>query len=107
MHKAGNVRYVRTSSRLLLKENRKLGLSGVITDITERKYAEEALRNKDRLLQGVALATNILLTETDLNSAINQTLELLGSAAEVDRVYIFKNHQSETGEHLTCRIMSG
>ena len=102
VHKSGHVRYVRTSSRLLLQENRKLGLSGVITDITDRRHAEEALRSKDRLLQGVALATNILLTETDLNSAINQTLELLGSAAEVDRVYIFKNHQSETGEQLAC-----
>ena len=102
VHKSGHVRYVRTSSRLLLQENRKLGLSGVITDITDRRHAEEALCSKDRLLQGVALATNILLTETDLNSAINQTLELLGSAAEVDRVYVFKNHQSETGEQLAC-----
>lgn len=100
VHKAGDVRYVRTSCRLLLKDNRRLGLSGVINDITERKHAEEALRNKDHLLQGVAFATNILLIKTDLNSAINQALVLLGSAAEVDRIYVFKNHQSETGEQL-------
>ncbi|MDD1750347.1 MAG: PAS domain S-box protein [Methanothrix sp.] len=100
VHKSGHMCYVRTSSRLLLQENQKLGLSGVITDITDRRHAEEALSNKDRLLQGVALATNILLTETDLDSAINQTLELLGSAAKVDRVYIFRNHQSETGDHF-------
>ncbi len=103
VHKSGTILYVRTSSRLLLKENQKLGLTGVITDITERKYAEEALCNKDRLLQGVALATNILLTETDLNSAISQTLELLGSAADVDRVYIFKNHPPATKTHLTSQ----
>jgi PAS domain S-box-containing protein len=103
VHKAGTVCYVRTSSRLLLKEDQKLGLIGLITDITERKHAEEALRNKDRLLQGVALATNILLTETDLNSAINQTLELLGSAAEADRVYIIKNRPSAFNAHLTSQ----
>ena len=103
VHKAGNVCYVRTSSRLLLRDDQKLGLIGVVTDITERKYAEEALRNKDRLLQGVALATNILLTETDLNSAINQTLELLGSAAEVDCVYIFKNQPPAFDAHLTSQ----
>jgi signal transduction histidine kinase len=48
----------------------------------------------------VALATNVLLTETDINSAINQTIELLGSAAEVDRVIIFENHEAANGEHL-------
>ena len=72
----------------------------VNVDITERKRMEEVLQNKDILLGGVAVATNILLTETDLNHAINQTLELLGAATRADRVYIFENHDSKTGEHL-------
>jgi PAS domain S-box-containing protein len=71
-----------------------------LADITEHKRMEEALRNKDILLSGVAVATNILLTETDLDSAINQTLELLGTAARVDRIYIFENHDAKKGEYL-------
>jgi PAS domain S-box-containing protein len=98
--KSNCIHYVRTSSRLILEDDQKLGLSGVITDITESKQAEEALRNKDILLGGVAVATNILLTEVDLNSAITETLELLGAATNVDRVYIFDIHESETGKHF-------
>ncbi len=78
----------------------RIGLVGVSADITERIQAEEELRNKDILLGGVAIATNILLTETDLDSAINQTLELLCAAAKLDWVYIFENHDSEINEHL-------
>jgi PAS domain S-box-containing protein len=72
----------------------------VSRDITERKRTEEELLNKDRLLGGVAVATNILLTETDLMSSIDQTLELLGAATGADRVCVFSNHDSEKGEHL-------
>ena len=69
-------------------------------DITERTLAEDALHAKDVLLAGVAVAANILLTRTDLKSAINETLELLGTVTRVDRVYVFENLDSKTGEHL-------
>lgn len=98
--KSNRIHYVRTSSRLILEDDQKLGISGVMTDITERKHAEEALQNKDILLGGVAVATNILLTEADLNSAINETLALLGEATRVDRVYISNILESDTGKHL-------
>jgi len=71
-----------------------------LNDITERKHAEDELYSRDRLLGGVALATNILLTETDMDSAINQTLEILGTSADADRVYIFENRDSGTNEYL-------
>ena len=75
----------------------------IATDITEHKRAEEALRYKDILLGGVAVATNILLTEADLNSAINETLELLGASTRADRVYISEINESDTSEHLMYR----
>lgn len=51
------------------------------------------------LLQGVAQATNQLLTTDDLATAINQTLAILGQVTHVDRVYIFEIHpHTETGE---------
>lgn len=61
-------------------------------DITPRKQAESELRQRDRLLEGVAKATNQLLTAPSHNMAINQALAALGCAAAVDRVYIFQNH---------------
>ncbi len=102
--KSNCTHHLRSSSRLIMKGDQRLGLSGVITDITEHKQAEEALHNKDILLGGVAVATNILLTETNLNSAINETLELLGAATGVDRVYICEIHESNTSKYLESRI---
>jgi hypothetical protein len=96
----GNTRTIITKKTLYTDKAGEKFIVGVIRDITERKHAEEALHYKDRLLGSVALATNVLLTETDINSAINQTIELLGSAAEVDRVIIFENHEAANGEHL-------
>ncbi len=97
------IRYVRTSSRLLFKGDQKLGLSGVITDITDQVLAEKALHDKDLLLGGVAVAANILLTEKDPRIAINQVLEILCVSADVDRVSIFENRGSE-GDHLACQL---
>jgi two-component system, cell cycle sensor histidine kinase and response regulator CckA len=42
--KDGAIRWVRTSSRPIMEEGRVVGLRGILTDITARKQAEEALR---------------------------------------------------------------
>ena len=81
-----------------------IGYQGTIRDVTERKRAEEAIQNKDLLLGGVAVVTNTLLIEMNLNIAINETLELLGAATGVDRVYISEINESELGKHLSGRI---
>jgi len=68
-----------------------IGILGVGMDVTEQKRAEDDLQRKDILLGGVSVATNILLTETHLKYAINQTLQILGMAIGADRAYIFEN----------------
>ncbi|MEL7034373.1 MAG: ATP-binding protein [Cyanobacteria bacterium J06592_8] len=53
----------------------------------------------DRLLQGIAKATNSLLTVTDYHRSIDTALAALGPATDVDRIYIFENHlHSERNE---------
>lgn len=95
-----NDRWYECRDRAILWSDGRIVRMEIATDITEHKRAEEALRNKDILLGGVAVATNILLTEADLNSAINETLELLGAATRVDRIYISNILESETGKYL-------
>lgn len=70
-------------------------------DITERQQAEALLKQRDRLLEGVATATNHLLTTKDFPTAMNLALSALGNACQVDQVYIFENHlHPDTGETL-------
>jgi len=47
LHTEGGSRYVRASSRPLMEEGRVVGLTGVMSDITERKRAEDALRESE------------------------------------------------------------
>ena len=51
------------------------------------------------LLEGIAIATNKLLTISDDHDAVQQALTALGETIDVDRTYIFENHpHSETGK---------
>jgi len=99
IRKDGSTKWVETYTSIT-KYKGEPAVQAAFIDITERRLAEDVLHTKGVLLGGVAVATNILLTETNLNSAINETLELLGAALGVDRVYIFENHDSKPGEHL-------
>ncbi|WP_009631758.1 PAS domain S-box protein [Synechocystis sp. PCC 7509] len=63
----------------------------IVRDISDRKRPEAIQRSCDRLLGGVAAATNHLLTIADFPTAINQALATLGKACGIDRVYIFES----------------
>ncbi len=63
----------------------------IIRDITEKKKAEIELRQRDRLLQAVAEATNCLVVEMNYETAISKALAVVGEAAKADRAYLFKN----------------
>lgn len=61
----------------------------------------EALERRCRLLQGVVDATHRLLTQADHSTAIREALQILRTAADVDRVYIFEKHRdSGNGDSL-------
>lgn len=71
----------------------------VFRDVTSRKEQEEMLKSRDDLLSGVAQATSVLISVNDTESALNQSLAILGKAANVSRVYLFENVQrDEVGE---------
>jgi PAS domain S-box-containing protein len=71
-------------------------------NITDQMIAQEKLKKKDHLLHAVAQATHSLLINTDLNQAINESLQVLGSTAIVSRVFLFQNQfDTKTGQWST------
>ncbi len=67
-------------------------IRGIARNVTERIKVEKELKRKDFLLEAVAEATNQLLSSDNYINGINKALAILGSATDVDRVYIFENH---------------
>jgi diguanylate cyclase (GGDEF)-like protein/PAS domain S-box-containing protein len=96
LHPDGSYHWFQDSFKLVETEPAKATESreiiGCWQDITTRKQAETALQRRDRLLQGVAIATHQLLVNTDESAAISQALATLGQAAEIDRIYLYENH---------------
>ncbi len=71
----------------------------IFKDITKQKSDEVSLKKKDKLLQGIAEATRTLISLNDPTLAFTTALKILGTAAEVDRVYIYKHRiLKDTGE---------
>jgi PAS domain S-box-containing protein len=57
-------------------------------DITDRKRSEEALHQRDAILEAVAFAAEQLLTAAEWEHSIDDVLRQLGAATNVSRVYI-------------------
>ena len=86
------------------KQGEPLYLEGFLENITERKQMVRTLFQQAALLHSVAGAMNSLLVTQDFQTAISDTLELLGFATEVDRVYIFENHHASTSGALLMSL---
>jgi signal transduction histidine kinase len=65
------------------------------------QQTEALLRQREALLQAVAVAVNALLSEQSIDAAVQQALEAVGIATGQDRVYLFEYHRDPlTGENL-------
>ncbi len=98
--KDGQVIWISESARAIYSDRGEIiAYEGTVEDITERKQREAAILRQDQLLQGVAQASQCLLTTADFNDAISQVLQTLGQAATADRAYIYQQHPHlATGE---------
>lgn len=95
----GKKLFFEISNSMIEVAGEKRFILSIFRDISERKSNEELLGKKGRLLQGIAKATNALITDSAYIDGFNIALEILGEAAEADRVYIYKHvEDEETGE---------
>ncbi len=66
-------------------------LLSIFRDVSDRKSNELLLTRKGILLQGIARATNALISSNDETFGFNKALKILGEAAQADRVYIYQH----------------
>ncbi len=95
----GNTIYHEVTNSFIDDIGGKRHILSIFRDVTKRKEDEFLLKKKDRLLQGISEATKKLIDANEFELGFNEALEVLGTAAEVDRVYIYKHCEDEvTGE---------
>jgi PAS domain S-box-containing protein len=59
--------------------------------IQERKFSIQNLQKRDKLMNGVSVACQLMISKSDFEKSIHSALNILCKAAEVNRVYIFQN----------------
>ena len=57
---------------------------------------QQKLIQQKRVLQGMALASNHLLTNENFEEAIHDALETISGVAEIDRIFIYKNNLDQS-----------
>lgn len=78
-----------------------IGTTGYARDITERQLTNQALKHRDTLLTQVSLATQVLIIDKDISSAVPRALEIIGKASGHDRVNLFECHvDPQTAENV-------
>lgn len=77
----------------------------VLIDITETKHAEENLNKKEKLLSAVAMSIKEFLDCSDYLVAVKNSFELLGSATQVDSIYLFQNTIDSLGNSFTSQMV--
>ncbi len=68
-----------------------IGTTGLSRDVTDNKLFELELLAKDRLLTALAEASNILVSNPDFDEAVMGAFEIIGKAANIDRICLFIN----------------
>jgi PAS domain S-box-containing protein len=76
---------------------------GVLTDVTDRRHAEDALARRDAVLQAAAFAAERFLSSGDPLDVMDEVLERLGTAGDATRASVWRNDGE--GETLTATLL--
>ncbi|GHU67814.1 hypothetical protein AGMMS49983_19540 [Clostridia bacterium] len=67
-------------------------IAAFVTDLTSARKTENDLRSRDKMLQAVAQAAEILSAARDaFDETVKAGMELIAGGADVDRIYVWQN----------------
>jgi PAS domain S-box-containing protein len=92
-HRNGSYLWFESVFRVLYENMAYAGVVFGSRNIDKRKKTEEELKRRERILLGIAEASQKLLSGMDFSEAIKETLRILGESSGADRVYIFENEE--------------
>jgi PAS domain S-box-containing protein len=98
----GEIRWLHDHALEVVGPGGERSWQGVLSDITDRKLAEEALGRRDRILEAAGDAAERFLRSTTWRDCIDDVLERLGRSGMATRAALFEN--IETSEGLGVRL---
>jgi PAS domain S-box-containing protein len=99
----GEVRWLHDHAIEVIGPSGERSWQGVLSDITDRKLAEEALGRRDRILEAAGDAAERFLRSSTWRECIDDVLERLGRAGTATRAALFEN--VGTPEDLGVRLL--
>ena len=107
-HTSGEYRYFDGFGTTLRDEDGvPIKVSGAIRDVTDIRQAQDKLKQRDRLLQAMNLAANVLLTTNDNNNSFESSLmegmEIIGCCANAGCVEIWRNEMIDGELHAILK----
>lgn len=103
VRKDGRTVWVHDHAILVRSPGRDDVWQGVLTDITERKLAEEALSSRDRILEAAGHAAERFLRARSWRDEIDDVLARLGEAGGATRVGVFENVEADGESRVRLR----
>jgi PAS domain S-box-containing protein len=99
---SGEMRWVHAIGMTTTEKTGKVErLFGTAQDITERTQQELLIKRRDVILEAIAFGAEKFLRARNWTDVIQEVLERLGKAADVSRVYLFRNHRGKNNALLT------
>ncbi|WP_414543298.1 GAF domain-containing protein [Nostoc sp. CCY0012] len=84
-----------------------IGYVGTITDITDRKLAEEALRESAEREKAIAQVIQRMRQTLDLETIFTATTQELRQVLDCDRVVVYRFHPDWSGEFVSESVSNG
>lgn len=78
-----------------------IALWAIVRDITNQKKIQQHLQRREKILEAVSYAAELLIGTVQWRDSLELILKQLGEAAEVSRAYILENQINEYGRVIT------
>jgi signal transduction histidine kinase/CheY-like chemotaxis protein len=96
IHKNGSDVWVKLNATIVRDKSGKPSVwLGIVQNISDELRFQEELEEHKGYLYCAAKVAEILLTEQDFDTAINNSFSLMGSTSYADRIYLFENDYNE------------